>query len=79
MSEQNQLSQDTLFGDDAEAKGDKARENGASPNGGKASRRVNSFRDGSGRVILELFGGFGGSGDPPFPRFTDRGPIEERG
>src|SRR2546421_7779381 len=40
MSEQNQLSQNTLFGDDAEAKGDKARENGASPDGGKASRRV---------------------------------------
>ncbi len=40
MSEQNQLSQNTLFGDDAEARGDKARENGVSPDGGKASRRV---------------------------------------
>src|SRR6266699_1898729 len=40
MSEQNQRSQNTLFGDDAEARGDKARENGVSPDGGKASRRV---------------------------------------
>jgi hypothetical protein len=40
MSEQNQLSQNTLFGDDPSANGGKARENGASPNGGKASRRA---------------------------------------
>jgi type I restriction enzyme M protein len=40
MSEQNKLSQNTLFGDDPNATDGKARENGASPNGGKASRRV---------------------------------------
>jgi type I restriction enzyme M protein len=40
MSEQNQLSQNTLFGDDPNATDGNARENGASPNGGKAPRRV---------------------------------------
>ncbi|HZU01128.1 MAG TPA: hypothetical protein VFA10_15780, partial [Ktedonobacteraceae bacterium] len=40
MSEQNKLSQNTLFGDDPNATDGKARENGASPNGGKAPRRA---------------------------------------
>src|SRR3989454_2290732 len=40
MSEQNQISQNALFDDDLSATGGKARENGASPNGGKASRRA---------------------------------------
>lgn len=40
MSEQNQLSQNKLFGDDPNATGGTASENGASPSGGKASRRV---------------------------------------